>query len=101
MRVRNKTDVGQLCSNPVRFVLHAEFDQLTERVELGSTAEPHLSVVCLHIVIHVFVALWLWWSSVEVFQLGMLFDLIHVDGREGFKNPSHDNKIVNDNNFEN
>ena len=87
MRVRNKADVGQLCGNPVGLVLHAELDQLTERVELGSTAEPHLSVVCFHIVIHVFVALWLGWSGVEVFQLGMLFGRTHVHVREGSKTP--------------
>ena len=59
VRVWNETDVGQLCGDPVRLVLHAEVDQLAQRVELRSAAEPHLFLVCLHIVIHIFVVLFL------------------------------------------
>ena len=81
MGIWNETDVGQLCGDPVRLVLHAEVDQLAERVELCPAAEPNLSVVRFHIVVHVFVALWLWRAGVEVFQLGMLFDVIHVHVR--------------------
>ena len=74
VRVWNTTNGGQFSRHPVGLVLHAVVDQFTQRVELCSAAEPHLSLVCFHTVIHVFVALRLWGSGVEVFQLGILFD---------------------------
>ena len=75
MRVWKETDVGQLCDNPVHFVLHVEFNQLSQRIELCSAAEPHLFLVCFDIVMHISVDLVLW---VEVFHLGMKFDRINV-----------------------
>ena len=74
VRVWNETDVGQLGRDPVRLVLHAVVHQLAQGVELCSAAEPDLSLVCLHIVIHIFVDLRLRGSGVEVFQLGIFFD---------------------------
>ena len=69
VRVRNEADVGELGGDPLGLVLHAEVDQLTQRVELVLPAEPDLLVVGFHIIVHIFVDLWLRRSSVEVFQL--------------------------------
>ena len=73
MRRGNETDVGQLGRDALCLVLHAEVDQLTEALELLTATEPNFLPIGgpFHIVVHVFVDLWLWRSRVEVFELGM------------------------------
>ena len=92
VRVWNKTDVGELRRDPVRLVLHAVLDQLTQRVELCSAAEPHLSLVRLHIVIHIFIDLGLRGSSIEVFQLGILISFFSLTGNIYLKRKRQDTK---------
>ena len=76
MRRGNETDVGQLGRDALRLVLHAEVDQLTEALELLTTAEPNIFPIPFHIVVHVFVDLGLWRSRVEVLELGILCEKV-------------------------
>ena len=76
MRRGNETDVGQLGRDALRLVLHAEVDQLTEALELLTTAKPNFLPIPFHIVVHVFVDLGLWRSRVEVLELGILCEKV-------------------------